>query len=414
MRGRWSTRAPAVPVRAPLFWTGALVVTYALQLVLAALAAKHGPWPIPVVAWSEGATPLVLGEILCGALQAYALFALARGGAPRFAVAAAAAAMLAFSLCAPVLFNADVYAYVADGALQRAAYAPPTVPLPGDLAAVNAWWGTPLPAATYGPLWLALAHLIAAPAAGLLAKTIAFRVAGALAGVLVLALLRAYGLPERVLLLVALNPALYAQFVLDAHNDMLPLAIVLAAALAARRQPALAAALIAGAALIKLPYVLAGLPVLLRARPPAVRAVAAAFAVASAIFVSAITGGRPYLHALLGYANAAPSSNPAHVLAALAGVAAIAGALVCVRRLRTAVWLIPSFGAYAAPWYALWSVPYALASRRATVYLLCAFPLVSALAEPALVRWWTLAIAVPALTVASLAFYRRQSGPSYR
>jgi hypothetical protein len=293
---------------------------------------------------------------------------------------------------------------------------PPNAPFSGEFSAINAWWHVPVPAATYGPLWMAVARMVTEFAPTLLLKMSALRLLGAaLLGALV-ALLRAYGVPARILAVVAVNPALYFEFVLNAHNDLLPAAIIVAAAVVAPAWPALAAPLIAAAALIKAPFVLLGLPVLTRVREGSARLASAIGAVALAVAASWFAGGRAYLSALTHYASASGLENAVHALVILAALAALASAVAGARRLRTAVWLLPILAVYTAPWYALWSLPYALAARRMLTYLAVWLPFVSWLIEPSFARVWTVAIVVPLAVVLSLAPPRArqfvQPGPS--
>ena len=405
LRGVLRVRALPTPARVPGWaWVALLVATYAVQIALSAARAKSGPGPLPVVTWNEGSTEFVIAMLACGAVQSYALIALYRSKAPLPALAVGAALMLAGSVVAPVLLNQDMYAYAGDAILGRQAYAPPSSPFDGEFSAINGWWGTPMPPSTYGPLWLALAHTITAPFGTLLTKMLALRALGAAALAATFILLRAMRTPSRILMLVALNPALYLQFVLDAHNDLVPCAIVLGAALVARARPALAGALVAAAALAKLPFALAGLPVLARIETRAQRIAAVVFAIVAAAAVSWIAGREPYLHALTQHAEGSKLFNAVHVAAAVAAIGILAIALFGgARRLRSAVWLIPSIGAYTTPWYALWSLPYAIGARRVATYGLALFPFVSVLVEPSLARGWTILALVPLSVVLSLS-----------
>jgi len=400
-RGRLARWRIATPRWECSWWAAILLIGYVAQLAILYASAQHRPWPIALLApVPPHADLLAIGMLLLGTVQVWALVGLYRSGQSRATIVAGTAVMLALSLAAPVFANADAYAYVGNGVLGLAAYAPPAVPFGGELAFVNARWGVPLPAATYGPLWLAIARvLVLAP--GLAAKLIAFRVLGAGAFVAMLLLLRPAGVPRRVVGIVALNPAFAWQFVADAHNDALALAMAVAAAAMIRRFPAAACGAIVAAALVKLPYAVAALPVLAALRGYR-RYAAAAGTVLAALAFSWLAGGEAYAHALLSYARASRLEDALHLLAALLALAVVAAALAGWRRLRAAVWLIPMLGAYTAPWYAAWSVPYALARRRVLAYLAIWFPLVCAIAEPSLTRPWTLFFVVPVVVLTSL------------
>ena len=375
-----------------------LVASYAAQLALELWAATHlwgpaavsGALPIPVVtrAMAHPAAVAAL-TIALAAAQSYALLALYRSRAAPATLIAGCGAMLLLSLAAPVLTNADAYAYVGNALLGAAAYAPPASAFPGEYRVINAFWHLPMTPTTYGPLWLVVVRTATLAAPTLAGKLIALRVYGALLFLATIAGLRVLGLPSRVLAVVALNPAMQLEFVANAHNDMTAIVLIVAAACFARRLPLASVALIAAAGLVKLPYVLLGLPVL--AAVPAKRArVAMAFAAVAAVAVfSWLGGGAPYLHALTTHVAGSPSLDPVHVAAALAALVAIAVALMGGRRLRSAVWLMPSLGAYLDSWYLMWGFPYALGRRRVLASFAIWFPLVAALVDLTIVQLWT-------------------------
>jgi hypothetical protein len=415
LRGLLRSPSIATPKFSGSAWVVILVASYALQVTASGFLAKSGPWPFAVVQWQMGGTAWIAALLAIGLLQTYALLGLyrTRGTPPGLEIGAAIMLLISF---APVLTNADLYAYVGNGLLGRAAYQPPAVPFPGDLAAINAFWHAPMAPTTYGPLWIAVARAVTEPFGSLVLKLYALRALGALLLGCFVLLLRASGVSPRLLAVVALNPALYFEFVLNAHNDMLPACVTIAAAMAAAAVPWLAALLIAIAALVKAPFALLGLPALSRVKPMGVRVAAVALALVAAAATSWFAGGEPYLHALLLHASSSRLESWLHLIAAIAAVCAVIAAVAGMRRLRSAVWLLPLVGAYTASWYALWSVPYAIGARRVLTYLALWLPFVSMLAEPAFARLWTLAVVVPAAVILSLQLPRRkpqlQGGPS--
>jgi hypothetical protein len=412
---RWWPRSRPVrtPRRSANLWIAAIVISYAIQVALLRTIAASGSWPIPVVRWASGHDGVVATLLALGAAQTYALLALSRACAAWRPIAIGGAIMLAVSLAAPVLGNADLYAYVGNGLLARQAYTPPHHAFSGDFAAINHFWGVPVPPMTYGPLWPSIVRVATFVLPALVWKMVALRALGALMLVVLTLLLRAYGVPARILSLVALNPAMHLQFVLNAHNDLLPIALSVAAALVATEWTAVAVGLVTVAASIKAPYALLALPVFARMRSPSARSIAV---VATLVFSAALSwfaGGAPYLAAIARYGSQARPATVLHALAAIAAIALVVAGVVSIRRIVKGVWLVPMLGVYVAPWYAIWSLPYALASRRALTYLLVMFPFASMLVEPALARAWKLFIVVP-LAVA-LAVYRGvQRGPSYK
>ncbi len=414
-RGLLSSRRPATPHCPGIAWSSVLVVTYAAQIAICEAMATRGAWPMAVVRWQSDASLAVAALLLLALAQSYALLGLYRSGVKTVFIVAGGALMALFSF-APVLANADVYAYVGNGVLGRAAYTPPALPFTGDLSAINAFWHVPVPPATYGPLWIAVARVLVAAGPTLAVKMTAFRVLGIALLASLFALLRACGVEPRALAVVALNPALYFEFVLNAHNDLLPVVIVTLAALTAPWWALGASLLVAAAALIKIPFVLVGLPIFANVRKTVPRLMAAALSIVAAVLVSWFAGGRAYARALLTYATGSHLETFLHAIAALAAIVLLIAAVSAKRRLKSAVWLMPMLGAYTAPWYALWSLPYALGARRVLVYLAIWLPFVTWITEPALTRVWTLAGVLPAVVILALALSPRhqslQGGPS--
>ncbi|WP_051731830.1 polyprenol phosphomannose-dependent alpha 1,6 mannosyltransferase MptB [Kitasatospora phosalacinea] len=171
-------------------------------------------------------------------------------------------------LLLPPLFSRDVYSYLAQGAMLAGGfdvYADGPAALGGPVAqqVPQVWQHTPAP---YGPGFLLLARATAPLAAHPYAGTLLLRLGAVLAVAALAALLPALARrcgtdPAAALRLGALNPLVLLHLVAGAHNDAVPLALLLAALLAAtRHRPLLAAALIALATLIKAPAALA-LPV---------------------------------------------------------------------------------------------------------------------------------------------------------
>ncbi len=376
-----------------------LALAYAAQLALEYWSATHvaapappgfGHLPIPVVTRAMlQPIGVALATIVLAAAQSYALLVLYRSRPSAGWIAAGCAALLVLSLAAPAFTNGDAYAYVGNALLGSRAYAPPPAPFPGEYAVINALWHVPMTPTTYGPVWLVLVRDVTASGPTLLAKLMALRVYGALLLLALVTGLRVLGLPRRLIAVVAVNPAIQLEFVANAHNDLTPIVLIVAAACLARRIPLGAAALIALAGLIKIPYVLLGLPVLEAVRDRRARAAAALGAIAAVAVLSWLGGGRPYLLALTSHVAGSPSQDAIHVVAALAALAALGVAVAGGRRLRAAAWLMPSLGAYVDSWYLMWGFPYALGRRRVLASFAIWFPAVAALVDLTLVQLWT-------------------------
>ncbi|MEV7217765.1 polyprenol phosphomannose-dependent alpha 1,6 mannosyltransferase MptB [Kitasatospora cineracea] len=168
-------------------------------------------------------------------------------------------------LLLPPLFSRDAYSYLAQGAMLAGGfdvYTDGPAALGGPIAQQipQVWQHTPAP---YGPAFLLLARAAAPladhPYAGVLLLRLTAALAVAALAALLPALARALGAdPAAALRLGALNPLVLLHLVAGAHNDAVPLALMLTGLLAAtRRHPLLATALITLAALTKAPAALA-------------------------------------------------------------------------------------------------------------------------------------------------------------
>jgi hypothetical protein len=390
--GRFSSRTPATPRPAAWWWVAGLIVSHAAVLALVFYAVRHQQ---PAEAWRSTMMPLIVIDVFhparqidhgnlvatamlwLAAFQSYALLALYRQKPSRVAVGIGCGVMLLLSCAAPALTSFDLYGYVRDVELGFAAYRPPHVPFPGAYRVFDLWLGKQR-ASAYGPLWLVVARLVTSVAATLLGKLLALRVFSVLAYLAALAGLRALRMPSRIIAVFALNPGLMFQYVVDGHNDLIAIAVLVFAAAAVRRRPSLAFGLIAVAGLLKLPYALLGLPIVAAVRSVRVRVAGSIAMVAAVATISWIAGGSSYLDRLIEHGTQNLSTG-IRKLSDLVAVALILLAAAGGRRLRSAVWLIPTLGAVIFPWYFIWGLPYALGRRRIFGYLLVCFPFVTML-----------------------------------
>ncbi|MFC0528521.1 polyprenol phosphomannose-dependent alpha 1,6 mannosyltransferase MptB [Phytohabitans kaempferiae] len=309
-------------------------------------------------------------------------------------------------LLAPPLFSRDVYSYLAQGAMVGAGldvyeHGPAYYggPVAAEVPAV--WQHTPTP---YGPLFLLVATGVAAAAgAHLAAGVLGMRLVAVLGVVLLTAALpglaRRCGVdPAAALWLGALNPLVLAHLVAGAHNDAIMVGLLVAGlAAAVARRPAVGAALVALAALVKAPAAVALLFVASiwaeqatgRWRRVRTTISAAAVAAATTVVVTAVAGtGYGWVGALdtpVSTENLSPTTVLGRLTGALLGTAhavplwrwiglaaAVAvAAVLWLRRTRLdpvyAVGLglgaIVLFGPALRPWYLLWAlVPFAAAA----------------------------------------------------
>ncbi len=254
---------------APLVWVAIVllgaVVAGAFASTCEAVARSAAGYPfsrgLPVAVLPPGTTlpaNVAAWIVACALVEALALWSiarlLARGAVPSRAGAAAVAAALA--VMSAIAWNArgstsvDPYTYMqyANARSFAAAYAPaPYEPLPQAFRSAGAFAG-PLPVpCVYGPLWLAADRALLAGARTQADAFARLRAAGIAEFVLFVALLAAGGVEAPALLTLALCPALYQFFIVEAHNDLLALAI-LAAAGALLRTPLRALAALRAAA----------------------------------------------------------------------------------------------------------------------------------------------------------------------
>jgi hypothetical protein len=300
----------------------------------------------------------------------------------RAALIVAPIIMYGFSISTTIVATSDLYAYIAYAKLGWQAYSPPNVPFSGPFAMLNgeiarAW--VTLNPAPYGPLFIALDHLVAAPAASVMQALVSLRLLALAALVVCLISLRALRFGTPLLAVVALDPQIVDNYIFDAHNDVLALAAVLAAMALAKRSRIAAIVLAIAAGLIKAPYALLALlvsvdePSLLR------RTGVAAIIAVGTVAISAV-GGSAYLHALTfhgvqyGVNEFSLLTTTIHALAAAAAIAAIGAAVIFRRTLFSAVWLFPALAAQALHWYAALGIPYAVMERRNAALFFTLFP----------------------------------------
>ena len=397
-------------------WIVGLTATYAAQLAAiwyaASAAAAAELWrshvPIGVASHDYPYQGWISASLLMLSLaQSYALVALYRWPATRGGVLLGAIVMSGLSLAAPAFVSPDPYAYVGDALLGTASYAPPATPFGGQFAPIDRFFAAPMLPSPYGPLWTVIARLVTAPFGSLFGKLMGLRGLGLLSYVALLAALRACRVPLRIVAIAALNPGLLLQYVACAHNDLIGIVALVAAAAFAARSAFVATGLLVVGGLVKLPFVLLGLPVLASVRSRPLRYACAAAAIVLAIGLSRWGAGAGYF---AGLAVHVPAPGPAYALnsivAALA-LAAIGAAFIGGPRLRSAIWLIPMASSYVASWYLIYALPYALARRKMLVYLLVAFPFADVLIDAKFMQWWTYAVVLPLVVLASVVGKRQ-------
>ncbi len=367
----------------------AVVIALAFGLQLAAVTAaarSQLPFPalfhdLPLVPIDDRApffahSPAGSEVGACVLLQTLAGVALWRAGRRRTfgrvaqtVVATCSAAMVLAALATPALTSFDIYYYVGSAHVPNP-YAPPPRAFAGELAVINQINGVPIAPSPYGPVWSLLAGLALRPFPSLAAQLATLRVLGALAFLAGVQAVRALRFPPSEVALMALCPGLIESFVLDAHNDMLPIALVLWASAGVRRAPALAAACAILAGGMKLPFLAIGALAFAGTGTRRGRVLGAVAVAAGGLALSAALGGSRYLGAMRAtshayrFALAEPSLNVLHGLLALAALAALALAVIAARFWPSASWSFGGLGVAFFGWYVAWGLPYAALERR--------------------------------------------------
>jgi len=340
-------------------------------------------------AYGDGFAALVLIESL-------ALFALYWGLATPTRAKFGCVAFGALLACCDAVVSraatsADMYAYVGFALLGARAYAPPASAFAGAYSVINTWWHTPLVPAVYGPLWLLLAAGVSACGHTLLAKIVALRILGALTLAGTVGILAALKLPPRVIALVALNPALIFEFVVNVHNDLFGVLLLLGARYATMRGSTWGGiALAAAAGLVKLPFMLFAALAFTPLASPVRRARAWGASLAIALCGSWLAGGSAYLGAVrqtaerltAGHLGLALTGAP--VVLKAATVAALALTVASGTFVEGCAWALPAFGAILYPWYLSWTLPYAAASASSLRNVAIALPVAMLEADGAL------------------------------
>jgi hypothetical protein len=374
-----------------------LVFSFAAQLTALysqAHAESSDNWtgPLPVAVMYDGLpfhgshVPLSILAFSLTILQPLALFVIAIGYARKasrarsFEFAAAVAAIAGLAIAIPLVTTPDIFEYIQCGVLQFACYAPPAGwAVPGYLTLVASH--IHLHGSIYGPLWVAVNSVVALAGDSLLLKILAVRLYGALVVLGTAALLAKTSVPRSAVVAFIANPFVWLYFVMDAHVDMQAFALIVAASLAAaRRKPAVAALLLAGAALVKLPFVVLGSVALSSVRSAPRKIALWLFALGLTLAVSYALGGMPYFHALLGYngrLGALMTPGDIAMTKFLQGITATALVLALFfgRRFAGQLWIFPTgVSAVGLPWYISWGFPYALEMGSAFTVALVALP----------------------------------------
>jgi len=328
----------------------------------------------------ESVASLAVAQSLTLALLFRALHARTASRAALFVLGGATCIMLGAALRTHALGSSDLYLYVGHARLGAQAYAPPPVRFEGEFGAINDVRGVPIYPALYGPVWLALGQVIAAGATSLAGQLQAFRVFGALSFGACIVLLAALRRSPAIVALFGLNPALIEQYVANGHNDLFPLALVLAALALVPRRAWLGWALVVAAGAAKLPFAVAGLVAFVPLAGRGRRFAFAASAVLAAVGVTYAASGGMYFRTSQHMAARITSdaiTKGAHDVAIALALVAVLVALAYRCFIPTASWSFLSLSTVLFPWYAVWGLPYALVEDTLLPFFLGSLPVVT-------------------------------------
>ncbi len=295
----------------------------------------------------------------------------------------AVVAFLADALGARVLESTDMYSYVANAHLGMArSYGTAiTIDDPALRAVTTLTWGT-LPPSPYGPLWHVYNRAIA-DVATLGDALLRLRLANVCAILALIAGLLAARVSHAAIAIVAFNPYLYAQFVVNGHNDLLPVVALVLGIVFVRRSIWLTVIATIAAGLVKLPLAFVGLATFLAIRSARTRIALGIGTLAAIVGMSLGVGGRAYVAALTFASQKATGTATGdgvlHAVVVALALGSLAFAFATRRRYWPAALGVPTLGAFFYPWYLLWLVPLAFARRDAVAPIVVGFPVVGLL-----------------------------------
>jgi hypothetical protein len=179
--------------------------------------------------------------------------------------------------------------------------------------------------------------------------------------------------------LFALNPALWQLYVVEAHNDIVGVALILIA-FACRRNAVLSLGFVALAGMVKLPFLLMGVLVFASETSVRKRLALATSGVLAGTGLSLLFGGRAYVGAMRDIAmRSAHSISPYlytfHLALALLALLAVISAIVKRRFFWGASFSFVALGQYPAAQYLGWAIPYALNDETQGALYLISLPL---------------------------------------
>ena len=371
----------------------ALPLTLSAQERVLLDAATRSPDPrwagLPLLPFSGDPLPAMaaLAIAALALIQCLALWLLWRSLKAR-ALSGWRTALFAFAIVASALVafgshvrSSDVFSYVGYAVLPGNPYSPGSAVLSPPFQPIEAIWGRPVSPCLYGPLWLAIDRLALSHVASIADGLMRERILGLVGFAALIAASRAAGAPTAVLVILALNPAVWRLWVADAHMDLPAIACIVAAwAFACKRKPYATLVLIVAAGLYKITLAAVALAAI-DGPNRRTRIGLAIGSVSVTVAISWLWAGHPYFDALRGVGRLQYSGGllgVLHAAAAAIALGAVAAAVLLGYTARAGTWTFATLGSKLMPWYLVWGYPYALRAGYAATFLI-AFPFAAAM-----------------------------------
>jgi hypothetical protein len=292
-----------------------------------------------------------------------------RGAATAALVGAAIMTLLSF---ASVNTYPDPLAYIGYAKLPHFSDAYTPVPMHlhgGGFEAITARWGVRLPPLDYGPLWLAFDRITVGHTTDTTTALFIFRACNTLWLFGLFAVMFYLRTAIATLAVALMNPALYYYYIVQAHNDLFGILLIVTGMLVAQRRPLLGALIAGSAGLVKITLGLVALIACPSSADHSRRVAFLCIVVAVVIGGSLVLGGAPYMHSLaniwLAQTNTAVGAVrfariAVHALLAAVALAATFAALFAVRFSPLETYAFGTLAPVTEPNYLGWCIPYAL------------------------------------------------------
>ncbi len=346
--------------------------------------------PIPVVGdfdrRSGGQAMLVPSALLalCAIAQALVLACMYTASAQRQLsvlerrfIGAAFACGIAAAVLSPAMTSSDAYYYISYAKVGLASFvaAPHAIAIP-DFALRARCVDLLLPSA-YGPAFVIYARALLVAVHQPIAAIVVLRATNLVWLLGTIALLRRMGLAPSVVALFALNPVVLLEYVTNAHNDIIPLCLIVAAMVLDGSLALVSTLLITVAGLVKLPFLAVGALAFAAQSSLRERVLLVVMSTTLALVSSYLWAGPVYFKGLAWY-HALYAASGDRDIVTLTLIALVSVGFAVANRMYNGA------GAFAfpglalsplRPWYGAWGLPYALREQRHLPLFLVLLPI---------------------------------------